>query len=179
MAKISEPEARVAYLAMGPSRSLAKLAATWPTAIRASLTTAKAWSSKFGWSKLARAYDQRVATKVVEKVEAAQVKETVSAVLALEQFATGALLTAATRFGEASVGELVDKAIDALKQYQVMTGGVSDRTMALNVAGQMPGETPEQARARRRAEVEAKYGPLGPEDWDGTNGDDPTSGKPH
>jgi hypothetical protein len=57
--------ARVAYLTMGPGRSLAKLAERGQSEGEAGmtrrLTTLEAWSVKYGWQELARQYDQALA----------------------------------------------------------------------------------------------------------------------
>lgn len=180
MARITEHEARAAYLAMGPDRSLAKLRrGLGGPGVAPSLTTFETWSKKFGWRALAQAHDERVSAKAMAKIETAQVADRVSMVQALEDFSATALLKARELIaGAKTIGHievLVDRAIDALKQQAVMTGGVSDRTMALNVAGHLPGETPQQARARRVREAEAEFG-LDPP---AVNGQDPSGAKPH
>jgi phage terminase small subunit len=69
--RITEPEARAAYIGMGPDRSLAGLAVK----LRAQCgqtphkATLERWSSKHGWAALAAQHDKRTTERAVAKIE--------------------------------------------------------------------------------------------------------------
>ncbi len=75
--RITEPEARAAYLAMGPERSLSALyrhySSTMPKGSKPpALITIKGWSAKQGWQALAAEHDKRSTERAVAKLESKQ-----------------------------------------------------------------------------------------------------------
>lgn len=61
-ARITEPQARAAFLALGPERTLPALHARYrsdPEVLPPNLTTLKRWSAKFEWQRLAAEHDQK------------------------------------------------------------------------------------------------------------------------
>jgi hypothetical protein len=167
---------------MGADRSLAKLRHRLGTGAAPSERTLKRWSKAHCWSARAAAHDERVTARVVAKVETAQATEQASAALCVDRFARAVFTRAADLVATAETIDdlkvIVEKGIEALKQLAVMTGSVGDRTAALNV-GVNVGETPNEARARRRREIEAEFGYLGPVADDGPDGYDPPLGRPY
>lgn len=166
LGRITEPEARAAYLAMGPNRSLEKLHRAQAGASPSiSLRTLKTWSSKFEWVRLAVEFDSRVGAQVVARVEAQQVRDGANRLRRMQGFVDAAferaeqLLATAEDIGD--LKEIVAAAIGTEEKIQVMLGGVSDRTQ--NLAG---AETPEARAQRQRREIEAEF------EIDVTNGND-------
>lgn len=138
--KISETEARAAYLGMGPERSLrALLKAYEAQGIKPpSLRTLGTWSTEHDWQRLAAEHDERVAARVISKAETAQANEGFDAVKALTEAAEIALDALALKKAAAEAADkgdlrgMMSAAVDALKLREVLTGGVSDRTASEN-----------------------------------------------
>lgn len=122
--RVKEPEARAAFLAMGPARTLQMLQARYQNdseVAAPNLTTLKRWSSKFGWQDLAAQMDATVTKKVVAAVEARQVK---SLARIAEDFIVEADrgLQMAAQLVPESYGEAVTAAARAAKIATVLTG---------------------------------------------------------
>lgn len=86
--RITEPEARAAFLAMGPERSLPALYRQYIEAMPSgskppALITIKGWSSKYGWQALAAEHDQRITQRVIAKIETKQADQTADAAVEL------------------------------------------------------------------------------------------------
>lgn len=131
MAKVKEPEARAAYLALGPARTLAELHKHYTrTAPKAapSIDSLKQWSRKKGWQALAKQHDEQVTKAAVEKVVKQQVKNAAELVSHLITAASEGLTRAVAIAGqEVKFKDLVDGSVTALKAAEVLAGGVSDR----------------------------------------------------
>lgn len=73
--RITEPEARAAYLAMGPTRTVPALRSRYLAdtgVICPAEITIRKWSAKYRWRKLAAEHDAKVAAKASEAVAAKQ-----------------------------------------------------------------------------------------------------------
>jgi len=128
-ARVKEPEARAAFLSMGPDRSLSALhrryAADMPNP--PAIDTIKSWSRKFGWQALAAAHDAKVAAAVVAKVEAGQIK-TMTQIAEAFMLAADRGLTAALTMSPESFGEAVSGAATATKMAALITGASATPT---------------------------------------------------
>src|SRR5262245_38892626 len=72
--KVTEPEARVAYLALGPGRKLATLADHFgPRSV--TVRCYELWSAANDWQALAADHDERATARAVAKVETSQANE--------------------------------------------------------------------------------------------------------
>lgn len=127
MTKLKEPEARAAYLALGPSRSLAALRRSLGKR-SAALRTLEAWSAEHGWKALAEAHDEEVVRQTTERLAAQQGKRAADLVTHLITAAAEGLTRAvAIAAQENKFKDLVDGSVTALKAAEVLAGGVSDR----------------------------------------------------
>jgi hypothetical protein len=85
--RITEPEARAAYIGMGPGRSILKAAAELQNAFGAaaipSERTLMSWSSKHKWPALAAEHDKRSTERAVAKLESKHADQTADAALEL------------------------------------------------------------------------------------------------
>lgn len=127
MTKLKEPEARAAYLALGPSRTLPQLREHFGERA-VSGRTFETWSAENDWVALAKSHDEDVTRKAVERLAAQQGKRAADLVTHLITAAAEGLTRAVEIAAkENKFKDLVDGSVTALKAAEVLTGGVSDR----------------------------------------------------
>ena len=152
-------EALAIYLAMGPSRSLAKLIRTraedgpekpW------SISTLKDWSRLFRWQEKAAAHDAEVAGRVREKAAEAEVDEQVSAIEGLRHG-----ITMLSRALQDAVGG-AEVAIHSPQDARAVVSAVveASRHLQLLEGEALPQRTVEEIEAELR-QVQAALDKLG------------------
>lgn len=136
-----ELEAFQRYCMLGEGRTLKGLYESWKAhdAVACpTYDTLSAWSTRYGWRDRVAAHDERVAKQVMLTMEEREAAQRVDAIRALNGSIDlcGKLIERAmamegnTPVKIASAGDLklvVSTLIEAMKQREVMTGGVSDR----------------------------------------------------
>jgi hypothetical protein len=145
---MKEPEARTVYLAMGPGRSLDKLHRNCTeSGLKVGRSTLAVWSRKHGWPALAAEHDAKVGAKVEKKLAEREANTRAAVAGKYLDFSSDAIDQArAALAGADSVKEIIEAAVAATKQSEVMTGGVSDRQQRVE------GEEEEAAKVQREAE---------------------------
>jgi uncharacterized protein YeaO (DUF488 family) len=126
-----EPEARTAYLALGPSRTLQELhrqyTKTTPETAP-SIDTLKRWSAAKKWARLAAAHDEEVVRTTAQRVADQQAKRAADLVTHLIAAAAEGLTRAVVVAAQESrFKDLVEGSVAALKAAEVLSGGMSDR----------------------------------------------------
>ena len=133
--RVTEPEALAIYLKLGERRSYRKLRKVCGDngAMQPTFRTLVKWANEKDWKGKAEKYDADVAAGIVEAAVHQTVVEAADVLKALNRFSATALKRAAElAHGDVNMNALVDNAIKAFQQAEVMTGGVSDRTEAKN-----------------------------------------------
>lgn len=146
--KVTEPEARAAYLAQTPPRSMQRLADELRARFGSvpSQRTFENWSSKHSWRRLAREHDERVAQKAATIVVNRQAKTAAERAALLMDQGERLVDIGLQLAHEGDPAALVRVGIEVQKYADVLTGGVSDRTETLT-------DSPENAREREIARL--------------------------
>ncbi len=111
-APVTEPEARAAYIALEGRRSVATVRKRLGKGGRKtpSHTTFEKWCTQHQWVRLAREHDEKVATRVADKIA---------------ETATAGVVTRAAQFDTLAT-ETLQMAIDGLKEIDIKALKVSD-----------------------------------------------------
>ena len=118
--RVSEAEARAAYIALDGRRSAARVRERFVKSGRKtpSLRLFELWRGKYRWVKLAREHDEKVTVKATDRIATEQIAE---------------IVTRATRFGSVTDKSL-KLAIDALSDLDYKTLKASDVRSLVEVA---------------------------------------------
>ncbi len=152
MSKLSREQGLNIYLGLGAGRSLRRVRlACGPDAV--SPRTLDNWSKQDAWPARAKAHDAEVAAEAQRKVAKAQAAEQASTALCIETFVRAAFKRATELVAKAETVKdleaIIDKAVEAQKQLEVMEGRVSDRTAVV-------------APSARAATIEEEFGLVEP-----------------
>ncbi|MCH9052988.1 MAG: hypothetical protein IIA72_18315 [Proteobacteria bacterium] len=137
-APVTEPEARAAYIAMSGKRSAARLHEKFTEEGRKtpSLRTFGKWCARHEWVRLAREHDEKVATRVTEKIAETATAQAITRAMQFDTLATETLQMAIDGLKEIDVAGLKASDIRALaevseraaKMHELLEGRATDRT---------------------------------------------------
>ncbi len=137
-APVTEREARVAYIAMSGKRSAARVRESFvkQRCKTPSLRTFDKWRARHDWVRLAREHDEKVATRVAEKITETATAQAITRAKQFDTLATETLQMAINGLKEIDVAGLKATDIRALaevseraaKMYELLEGRATDRT---------------------------------------------------
>ena len=135
--RVTEREARTAYIAMKGRRSVPALQATFRKAGREtpSTRTLWAWCAKNNWVALAREHDEKVANGTMEKIVEGAVAQAVTRAHQFDYLATDSLNKAIDGLAKINIKDLKVSDIRALaevgeratKMFELLEGRATDR----------------------------------------------------
>jgi len=140
--KISEQEARLAYLALGPHRTLAKVAEQFG-ARSVSIRWLEHWSKEGEWQRRAAEHDEQLAKRAERRIMTQQTNERVQTIRLMRDTADALLrrlADVAARVGAekgADAKGLADAATALLKHVELLEGGATERA-EINGASRLP-----------------------------------------
>ncbi len=135
---VTEPEARAAYIACEGRRSVAAVRKRLGKGGRKtpSHTTFEKWCTQHQWVRLAREHDEKVATRVADKIAETATAQAITRAMQFDTLATETLKMAIEGLAKIDVNAL--KAVDiralaevserAAKMYELLEGRATDRT---------------------------------------------------
>ena len=138
---ITEREARAAYIKMEGRRSALAVRERLGKGGRKtpSQTTFEKWCAKYGWVRLAKEHDEKVAIRAADKIAEFAVAQVVTRAAEFDTLATESLKMAIKGLAEIDVKALKAADIRALaevseraaKMYELLEGRATDRTDSL------------------------------------------------
>ena len=136
--RVTEPEARAAYLAMEGRRSVDRLHERFTETAREtpSLRTFKAWCAKHKWRDIAAEHDEHVASEAGAEIAKDGAKKTVTRAMQFDTLATDILQKAidglvhvdTTKLRPSEIRALAEVSERAAKMFKLLEGRATDRT---------------------------------------------------
>ncbi len=136
--RVTEPEARAAYIAMKGRRSVVGVREKFGKEGRKtpSERTFEKWCTKHNWIALAREHDERVATGAAAKIEKVTMAQIVTRAEQFDALATESLTKAidglekidATKLKATDIRALVEVGERASRMFELLEGRATDRT---------------------------------------------------
>ena len=140
-APVTEPEARAAYIALEGRRSVATVRKRLGKGGRKtpSQTTFEKWCTQNQWVRLAREHDEKVATRVADKIAETATAQAITRAMQFDTLATETLQMAIDGLKEIDIKALKATDIRALaeiseratKMHELLEGRATDRTEGL------------------------------------------------
>ncbi len=140
-APVTEREARTAYIAMAGKRSAVRVRESFVKRgyKTPSLRTFDKWRARHDWVRLAREHDEKVATRVAEKITETATAQAITRAMQFDTLATETLQMAIDGLKEIDIKALkvpdtralAEVSERAAKMYELLEGRATDRSEGL------------------------------------------------